>query len=408
MRRRPERTITGSTSYQRSQYPSYSSPAASSRQSAYPYSEQHPAYQDRSRSGYRTSYRDGYQQDRYEGDYRTAAGSGFGPGNGRPGQSGARAGRPRHPGRVTAKILLVVLLVIAVAIAGVFIWSNNQLTHMNALTDATDDSARTWLILGSDARDGTIPGQTSAEIPGERTDTIMLLVSPQHGPAALISIPRDSYVEYQGEGMKINAVAEEKGWPALTSVVERMSGLKVDHVVKVGFAGVKNVVDAVGGVSLCYDRTVSDPYSGLNWQAGCHVADGTTALAFSRMRHGDPLGDLGRAQRQRMVIQAVAKKVMTPSFLFSSRMPGTLKAGLKAVTVDEQSSPLTLGQMALAFRSATSSGGITGMPVLTSMGTYIDGLGSCVTIDRAETLSLFQKIKDGTQAAGVVGGLPDS
>lgn len=300
----------------------------------------------------------------------------------------------------------MILVVALLLVAWFYIWTNNQLTHMNALSSAADDSARTWLILGSDSReDGTLD-QSTKDVPGERTDTIMLLVRPRSGPSALISIPRDSYVQYKGTGAKINAVAEQYGWPALTSVVENMTGLKVDHVVKVGFAGVKNVVDAVGGVELCYDRTVNDPFSGLDWKAGCHVADGTTALAFSRMRHGDPMGDLGRARRQRLVIQAVAKKVMSPSFLVSGRMPATLRAGLAAVTVDEHSSPLTLAQMALTFRSATGSGGITGMPVLTSMGTDVYPLGSCVIVDRQQTLSLFEQIKDGSHAAGVVGGLP--
>ncbi len=328
------------------------------------------------------------------------------PAVGGPGMAGAQAAKHRHPWRVVGRILVALLVICLLLVAWLYIWTNSQLTHMNALSNAADDSARTWLILGSDSRDDGTLDQSTKDVPGERMDTIMLLVRPRSGPAALISIPRDSYVDYKGTGAKINSVAEQYGWPALTSVVENMTGLKVDHVVKVGFAGVKNVVDAIGGVELCYDRTVNDPFSGLDWTAGCHIADGTTALAFSRMRHGDPMGDLGRAKRQRLVIQAVAKKVMSPSFVVSGRMPATLKAGLAAVTVDEHSSPLTLAQMALTFRSATGTGGITGMPVLTSMGTNVYPLGSCVIVDRQQTLDLFEQIKNGSHAAGVVGGLP--
>lgn len=313
--------------------------------------------------------------------------------------------RRHHPERIVARLLLLLLCAILLLAAGTYIWANSQLSHMNALTTMADDSARTWLILGSDARDGSF-GQTSKDVPGERTDSIMLLISPRSGPSALISIPRDSYVTYGGSGSKINAIAEEDGWKALTAVVENMTGLKVDHVVKIGFSGLQDVVDAIGGVELCYDRTVSDPFSGLNWKAGCHMADGKTALAFSRMRHGDPMGDLGRARRQRLVIQAVAKKVTSPSFLFSGRMPATASAALHSIRVDEHSSPLTLAQMALTFRAATSSGGITGMPVLTSMGEYIDPLGSCVMVDKEQTLDLFGQLQDGTHAPGVVGGLP--
>ena len=340
-----------------------------------------------------------------------STGSGFnGVSNGFRGPTaprGAQLSVPRkhHPGRIIGRILILLIVVALAFVAGLYIWSNSQLAHMKALTTTADDSARTWLILGSDARDGTL-NQSKEDVPGERTDTIMLLIRPQSGPSALISIPRDSYVEYNGTGMTINAGGEQEGWTALTQVVENMSGLKVDHVVKIGFAGVKNVVDALGGVQLCYKNTVSDPFSGLNWKAGCHMADGDTALAFSRMRHGDPMGDLGRARRQRLVIQAIAQKVMTPSFIVSGKMPAAVKAGLTSIRVDEHSSPLTLAQMALTFRSTTASGGITGMPVLTSMGTDVYPLGSCVLVDKQQTLNLFSQIKEGTHAPGVVGGLP--
>lgn len=76
----------------------------------------------------------------------------------------------------------------------------------------------------------------------------------------------------------------------------------------VQFGGLVKVVDALGGVELCYDQDVNDPYSQLNWTAGCHTADGTTALAFSRMRYADAQGDFGRAARQRQVINAIVKK----------------------------------------------------------------------------------------------------
>ena len=70
--------------------------------------------------------------------------------------------------------------------------------------------------------------------------------------------------------------------------------------------------------------------------AGCHVADGHTALAFSRMRYSDPKGDIGRAERQRQVIGAIASEAADPSVLFR---PGDqvslLDAGVGALTVDD-------------------------------------------------------------------------
>ena len=52
--------------------------------------------------------------------------------------------------------------------------------------------------------------------------------------------------------------------------------------------GVRNLVDAVGGVELCLDMDVFDTLSGLAWTSGCHVSDGMTALSVARWRYGDP------------------------------------------------------------------------------------------------------------------------
>ena len=81
------------------------------------------------------------------------------------------------------------------------------------------------------------------------------------------------------------------GKKALVSNVEQITGQKIDHVAQIKFGGLQNVVNALGGIELCYDEDVQDSYSGLNWKAGCHTADGSTALSFSRMRYADARGD---------------------------------------------------------------------------------------------------------------------
>ena len=108
--------------------------------------------------------------------------------------------------------------------------------------------------------------------------------------------------------MKINAVAQLYSRKQLVNEVEDITGQKINHVAMVRFGGLVKVVDALGGVDLCYDQNVNDPYSGMNWTAGCHTVDGNTALAFSRMRYADVQGDFGRAARQRQVINAIVKK----------------------------------------------------------------------------------------------------
>ena len=105
---------------------------------------------------------------------------------------------------------------------------------------------------------------------------------------------------------------------------------------------------------MCYDQDVSDPYSQLNWTAGCHTADGTTALAFSRMRYADAQGDFGRAARQRQVINAIVKKGASKDTLLNfGKVKKVAEAALGSVTVDEKASTSSLMRMALAFKSAS-------------------------------------------------------
>lgn len=345
--------------------------------------------------GHRSSYPDtgggGYPPNRHTGPWR---------GDARP----PRMARPKRRHRFL-RFLATLLVILIVLLAALLLWANSLPSRFTALTEKSNDSSETWLILGSDARDGTVGG-TAKEVPGERTDTSMLLVKPHSGPSALISIPRDTLVTAGGRRMKLNSVAELEGWPQLTQSVETISGMKVDHVVKIGFSGVTGIVDALGGVDLCYDRTVNDARSGMNWTAGCHTVNGEQALAFSRMRYSDPEGDFGRAKRQRQVIQAAARKILTPQVLLN---PATVirltRAGMTSLTVDNSTNTLALVRMALAFRSATGPGGITGLPYITNMGYSVPGVGSCVLLNTDRTLSLFDAIAAGTQQPGTVGGV---
>lgn len=325
---------------------------------------------------------------------------------GTPGEPQRPRRRRRHSGKhITLTIIAALLVVIIIFVASQIAWINRSLNHQRMLSGSANTAGSTWLILGSDARDGTVGG-TQEEVPGFRNDTILVLTKPSSGPASLISIPRDSYVTVDGNDMKINAVAETYGYPQLVKTVEGITGVTIDHVALIGFSGVMGIVDALGGVELCLDYDVDDAYSGLQWTAGCHTADGTTALAFARMRYSDPKGDIGRAERQRQVISAIMTKVTSDK---SVRTYSTLHkvgdATLGALTVDENTNAFTLLQMAIAFRDATGSGGVTGSVYYSSVDYQpASGIGSCVLLDDDKNLDLFKALSRGTQQAGTVGG----
>lgn len=310
-------------------------------------------------------------------------------------------------GVIGAVILLIAALVLAVF--GAWGWVDGKLNKADWLTTAADTPASTWLILGSDERDGSTNFGGVDDISGYRTDTILVLTKPKSGPSSLISIPRDSLMNVNDQYMKINAVAQLVGKKALVGEIEQLTGQKIDHVAQVKFGGLQKVVDALGGVELCYDQDVQDAYSGLNWTAGCHNADGSTALSFSRMRYADATGDFGRNARQRQVISAIVKKASSKETLTNPKTVTTMaEAGLSALTVDGKTTPLTLVNMALAFKDATGSKGISGSVYWSNPDYYVDGVGSSVLLDDAKNTELFSQLAAGTHAAGTVGTLAES
>lgn len=322
--------------------------------------------------------------------------------------------RRRRRGRTIAIVAVVVLLALLAWPIGLVVWANGKIQHVDALSGAAATSGTTYLLAGSDSRaDGAIE---DTETTGARTDTIMLLHVPDSGPTALISLPRDTYVDVAGHGgSKLNSAFSWGGAPLLVQTVEQLTGMTVDHYVEVGFGGIEQVVDAIGGVELCLDNPaltypVNDADSGLQWDApGCKVVDGVQALAFSRMRKADPSGDIGRAERQRQLIAALTSQVAEPSLLFKpGEQTSLIDAGTGALSVDDSTDILDLGKLALAFRAANGSGGITGTPPIKNLDYRPGKIGSAVLLDPDTTPAFFAAIRDGSLPAGPVGGMPTS
>ena len=311
-----------------------------------------------------------------------------------PGQAPPR--RRRRPLRWIAVVL--VLLIVLVAARAAWLWHEveNGVGRVDALSGAADTDGETWLIVGSDARSNG-PIQDGTE--GARADSIMLLHKASNGKAALISLPRDTYVEIPDEGGdKINAAYSYGGPALLVRTVEKLSGLTVDHYVEVGMGGVQEMVDAVDGVEVCLDYDVDDPDSGLTWdtsQGTCQTVDGTKALAYSRMRKADPTGDIGRGLRQRAVISAVVSKAMGVQTVVNfSRQNALVDAGTQALTIDKDSGTSSLFGMLMAFRSA-SSDGLTGAPPIDSLDYEPGGIGAAVLLQDETAPDFFAKLREG-------------
>ena len=290
--------------------------------------------------------------------------------------------------------MLLVLVLVVAGWPAFLLWdANRNLGRTDALPEGPVTEGTTYLLAGSDSRaDGAVQDDTA----GARADSIMVVHRAANGQSAAISLPRDTYVEIPGYGWnKLNAAYSFGGQALLVSTVENLTGLGIDHYVEIGMGGVGEIVDAVGGVELCLDSDVNDELSGLVWQSGCHVADGATALAFSRMRYSDPLGDIGRAQRQRQVVAQTVSTAMSPGTLLNPVSALRLeRAGAGALTVDLDSSVLDVARLVLAFRSAGEAG-LSGAPPIESLG-YATDVGSAVLLQDTTAPDFFQKLREGT------------
>lgn len=314
---------------------------------------------------------------------------------------------PHKPRRILhAFIAIFIVLAVAATGFGVYSWNwiDSRINRTTWLTNTPSTQGKAWLILGSDQREG----EEAKEITGFRTDTILVLTKPSNGHSSLISIPRDSLVSLNGEQVKINSVAQAAGNKALTATIEKITGHRIDHVAEIRFGGLTNVVNAIDGIDLCYNRTVSDKFSGLNWTSGCHHVDGNTALAFSRMRYADPESDFGRAARQRMVIAAIMKKALDHNTLLNfGKVKKLAETGLASVIFDEKTNPGTLWEMAQAFKEATGPSGISGTVYWTNPDYQVPGVGLSVLLDDAKNLDLFNQLASGTHKPGSVGTLAE-
>ena len=327
-----------------------------------------------------------------------------------PGGPELKPEQPRQPKRSrprwrrilgwTVVVIVVVLALIAARVAWLWNDVSSQLHRVDALSGAADTPGETWLIVGSDARGGAVQDETE----GARADSVMLLHKAENGQTSLTSLPRDTFVDIPELGEnKINA-AYTGGPKLLVQTMEKLSGLTVDHYVEVGMTGVSQMVDAVGGVDVCWPYSVVDEDSGMVWdvsQGECQTVDGKKALAYSRMRKSDPTGDVGRGQRQRAVISAVVSKAASPSTIFSfSRQDALVDAGTDVLTVDQSASTMSIAQMVLAFRSASGSG-LTGAPPIedTAYSPEDADIGETVLLRDTTAPDFFAKVRDGKLTA---------
>jgi LCP family protein required for cell wall assembly len=158
-----------------------------------------------------------------------------------------------------------------------------------------------------------------------RSDTMMLFhLDLNNKTVKQMSIPRDTRVYIPGDCYKgdcydkINAAFAVGGPKLSEQVVTALTGIPIDYYVRIKEAGLKNLVDAIGGIDVNVDEDMNydDNWGHLHihLKKGFQHLNGEQAAEFARFRH-DPLGDYGRMMRQQEVIKAIAKKLENPLIL---------------------------------------------------------------------------------------------
>ncbi len=174
-------------------------------------------------------------------------------------------------------------------------------------------------------------GLAGENYPGENlTDSIIIAsINPKTYQTAMLSIPRDLYVQIPGTKnyTKINALyargydkhgRSTEGIEDLKKALSEIAGLDIHYYAALDFDGFRQVIDALGGIKIQVPKDIEDErYPGPNYsyqtfeiEEGLHALDGQTALKYARTRH-DEGGDFGRAFRQQQILKAARQKAFS-------------------------------------------------------------------------------------------------
>jgi LCP family protein required for cell wall assembly len=160
------------------------------------------------------------------------------------------------------------------------------------------------------------------------SDTMLLLrFNPDTRQLAVLSLPRDTRTWVEGAGQTKLNEANVRGGPALaaTTVSDLLGGVTVDRYVRINVQGVEKLIDALGGVTVYVPENMryrdDSQHLYIDLKQGEQHLNGNQALQFLRFRY-DRYGDIGRIQRQQMMMRSLIEQALSPATL--ARLPDIL------------------------------------------------------------------------------------
>ncbi len=235
----------------------------------------------------------------------------------------------------------------------------------------------TVLLLGVDEWEGDVG----------RSDTMLFVsVNGEDNTAKMLSIPRDTRVEITGKGTKdkINHAYAFGGVKMAAETVENFLDVPVDFYVEMNMEGLKEIVDAVGGVEVQNDFAFS--YDGDDFAEGRITLSGSEALNYVRMRKEDPNGDFGRQARQRQVMEGILDKGNDPAIILNF-------TDVMQAVGDNVQTNLSIGEMLAIQKNYASAYGHIETVTIEGTGTRIGGIYYYV-VDDEEVSRVSNEFKE--------------
>ncbi len=202
------------------------------------------------------------------------------------------------------------------------------------LSDIKNSDGKARKKTGYDAEINTLDGLS---------DTMMLLrFDPSTNKVIVFGIPRDTKVEVNGKSEKINAIDHEGGIAEAAKVVSNtLNGVQIDRYIRLNNFGLEKIIDALNGLDVTVPKDIKyqddSQHFYVNLKAGKQHFDGHKLLNFLRYRH-DANGDVGRMQRQQMVMRSMLAQWSDPSTV--SKIPQ-----LMSIVKDSVDTNLTVEEM---------------------------------------------------------------
>jgi LCP family protein required for cell wall assembly len=181
----------------------------------------------------------------------------------------------------------------------------------------------------------------------QRADAVALVKFDQdRNFVRIMAIPRDSRVQIPGRGWdKINHAYAYGGVELLKGTVMNLVNEGIDYFTIINYDGFPRIINLLGGIDIHVEkRLVYTDYSGklfINIPQGQQHMDGKTAIEYVRFRH-DPLGDIGRVQRQQKFISILMDKLKSP--LIITKISSLIGEAIASVNTDL--SPMNVAKLA--------------------------------------------------------------